>query len=169
MTTEIETTPFESWAMLELMGHRRLAGLVTESVIAGAGFVTIHVYAIGDLEPRSAGFYGPASVYAITPMSEDACRTHATPWDERRALLEAGHVDVVDLVDDHLDEIEAEQRDRDEELAESLGPSTVLPYPVCATCGHRYDRHRHHAPEGCYETGDESDERCPCTGYEVGE
>lgn len=104
----VDTAAFEHWAILELMGHRRLAGVVSEAEIAGAGFIRIDVYANGDVEPRSTAFYGPASVYAITPTDEATCRTHATPWAERLQLPAAG--DVVDLVDEHMDELD---RDRD--------------------------------------------------------
>jgi hypothetical protein len=35
--------PFEGWAFLELMGHRRLGGYVSEATVAGAGFLRIDV------------------------------------------------------------------------------------------------------------------------------
>lgn len=35
--------PFEGWAILELMGHRRLGGYVSEATVAGAGFLRIDV------------------------------------------------------------------------------------------------------------------------------
>ena len=38
-----ERKAFEGWAILELMGHRRLGGLVTEQEIAGAAFLRIDV------------------------------------------------------------------------------------------------------------------------------
>ena len=34
---------FEGWAILELMGHRRLAGLLSETQIGGAAFIRIDV------------------------------------------------------------------------------------------------------------------------------
>jgi hypothetical protein len=34
---------FEGWAFLELMGHRRLAGKVSEATIAGVGFIRLDV------------------------------------------------------------------------------------------------------------------------------
>lgn len=121
-----EATAFESWAVLELMGHRRLAGVVSEAEIAGAGFIRIDVYANGDVEPRSTAYYGPASVYAITPTAEETCRTHATPWSERLQLPEGTAIEFDDrdiqltAVDEHMDELESEDRaiakDDDEDL-----------------------------------------------------
>ena len=34
---------FEEWAVLELMGHRRLAGKVTEATIGGGAFLRIDI------------------------------------------------------------------------------------------------------------------------------
>ena len=38
-----EQTKFEEWAVLELFGHQRLAGLVSEVQIGGASFVRVDV------------------------------------------------------------------------------------------------------------------------------
>lgn len=43
MTPETKASQFESWAILELLGHRRLAGFVRETMIAGAGLLRIDV------------------------------------------------------------------------------------------------------------------------------
>ena len=42
MMTENANT-FEGWAILELMGHRRLAGKLSEAIIGGASFIRIDV------------------------------------------------------------------------------------------------------------------------------
>ena len=39
--TEPTTEKFDEWAILELMGHRRLAGKVTEVAIGGGSFLRI--------------------------------------------------------------------------------------------------------------------------------
>ncbi|MGH2615672.1 MAG: hypothetical protein ACRDJC_10570 [Thermomicrobiales bacterium] len=66
---------FEGWAILELMGHRRLGGRVSEATIAGGAFLRIDIP-----HPNQAGmftasqFYSPGAVYAITPTTEEiAC------------------------------------------------------------------------------------------------
>lgn len=66
---------FEGYAVLELMGHRRLAGWVTEQEIAGAGMLRIDVYD-GDAEEAAVTqFYSPFSLYALTPCSEKIARS----------------------------------------------------------------------------------------------
>jgi hypothetical protein len=65
---------FESWVILELMGHRRLAGWLTETTIGGGAFLRIDVPG----EPGATQFYGPAAVYAITPTDEVTARLVAT-------------------------------------------------------------------------------------------
>jgi hypothetical protein len=64
---------FEEWAILELMGHRRLAGKVSEAAIGGGAFIRI------DMPMRdgsmSTQFYSPGSIYCITPTTEDIART----------------------------------------------------------------------------------------------
>lgn len=62
---------FEGWAILELMGHRRLAGKVSEVTIAGTPFIRIDVMR---LESEATQFYSGAAVYCITPTSEETAR-----------------------------------------------------------------------------------------------
>lgn len=73
--TEETRTPFEEWAILELMGHRRLAGKVTEQEIAGARFIRIDVPGPGGT--AATQFYAPGAVYAITPTTEEMARAVA--------------------------------------------------------------------------------------------
>ena len=72
-----ETPSFEGWAILELMGHRRLAGYVMEQVIAGAGMLRIDIPGQAK-EQDVTQFYSPASVYCLTPSSEDVARRLAS-------------------------------------------------------------------------------------------
>jgi hypothetical protein len=66
------TESFEGWAILELMGHRRLAGFLREQEIAGAAFIRIDVP--GEDGPAASQFYAPAAVYCITPTTEVVAR-----------------------------------------------------------------------------------------------
>ena len=65
--------PLQGWFIVELMGHRRLAGWVTEQTIAGAGFLRIDVPGPG-AEPLATQFFAPSSVYALTPTTEAMAR-----------------------------------------------------------------------------------------------
>ena len=114
------TEQFASWAILELMGHRRLAGYVTEAEVAGGKFIRIDVPGKDGHGPRSTvatQFYAASSVYCLTPTTEEIARKvaesaqvmPAVEWDLRRALaaapaerVPAGPVD--DDFDDDFDE-----------------------------------------------------------------
>ena len=73
----MSTDKFEQWAIVEIMGHQKFAGYLTEQTIAGAGMLRLDVPAVGDL----LGFtrlFNTASVYSITPTSEELARQVAT-------------------------------------------------------------------------------------------
>ncbi len=66
---------FEQWALLELMGRQRIAGLVSERVIAGTGFLEVSVPET-KFNPKFTRFVSPNSVYAINPMDEQTARMY---------------------------------------------------------------------------------------------
>jgi len=67
-----ESTAFEGWAIVELMGHRRLAGHVSEQQIAGTAFLRLDVHdPDGEVVTQ---FYAPNAVYCITPTTEELAR-----------------------------------------------------------------------------------------------
>jgi hypothetical protein len=68
------TTIFEGWAILELMGHRRLAGYVREQEVAGQGFIRIDVPARDGKKLVATQFYSPGSIYCMTPTTEQIAR-----------------------------------------------------------------------------------------------
>jgi hypothetical protein len=68
---------FAEWVILELMGHRRLAGWLSEQEIAGAPFLRLDVPAAID-GFTATQFYCPEAVYAITPTTEETARQVAT-------------------------------------------------------------------------------------------
>ena len=61
---------FEEWVILELMGHRRLAGLVKEETLGAASFIRIDV-PDGDGGFCATQYYNPAAVYCMTPTSKE--------------------------------------------------------------------------------------------------
>jgi hypothetical protein len=68
---------FEQWAILELMGHRRLAGKVTDAEIGGGAFIRIDIPMRNG--ENSTQFYSPGAVYCITPTTEEiACKMAMT-------------------------------------------------------------------------------------------
>jgi hypothetical protein len=77
-----ENGQFQEWMVLELFGHRRLFGLVTEVQIGGASFLRLDVPATlceGD-GWEATQFYSPSAVYAMTPITEDLARKMAQEY-----------------------------------------------------------------------------------------
>jgi hypothetical protein len=104
------TETYEGWSILELMGHRRLGGYVREQTVAGAGFLRIDIPGEGD-EPAITQFYPPASVYGLTPVTEEmakavARRNRPQPVARWESALPAApaqpSADRLDDVDDAL-------------------------------------------------------------------
>lgn len=72
MTDTTNAAPFESWAIVELMGHVCVAGRVTEETLFGAQLGRIDI-PINDTDFVTQ-YFGGSSVYRITPVTEDAAR-----------------------------------------------------------------------------------------------
>lgn len=66
--------PLQFWGIVELMGHVKMAGRITEVQIAGSQMLRIEI-------PTEAGivtqYFPTGSVYRITPSEEKACRSVA--------------------------------------------------------------------------------------------
>jgi hypothetical protein len=74
---EPEADQFGEWAVIELMGHRRVAGYATEQRVAGHGFIRVDVHdAEGVLQVTQ--IYAPSAVYCIHPSTRDAVLQLAT-------------------------------------------------------------------------------------------
>ena len=75
-----ETNTFETWAIVEVMGHRQFAGLVSEQAIGGASFVRVDVPKTendGEVFPAFTKLFGASSIYAISPCTEETARAFA--------------------------------------------------------------------------------------------
>lgn len=68
--------PFEGYLICELLGHRRLVGYAREVEIAGAGFIRVDSLDENG-EPAKTTLVNPASVYAITPITEEVAKRMA--------------------------------------------------------------------------------------------
>lgn len=86
---ETERVPLDGWAIVEVMGHNRYAGKVSEHVIGGSAFVRVDVPASNE-RPAFSKLFGAGSIYAITPVDELVARGIA-------AKLGQTPVDVWDL------------------------------------------------------------------------
>lgn len=80
----VNKEPFASWAKLELMGHLRFTGYVEEVEVVGITMVScIPLDAEGKEGPRR--YFGPASIYSLSPMTEEEARAIITDRQERTA------------------------------------------------------------------------------------
>ena len=64
---------FSQWCLVELFGHQRIAGQVTEETIGGCSFVRVDVPAVDGSEALTK-FYGNGAIYSMTPVSEELAR-----------------------------------------------------------------------------------------------
>lgn len=73
MTETPEHKPeYEGWAILELMGHRKIAGRVSEVTVAGTQLIRVDVP--GAEETVVTQYYGGSAIYCMTPCDEAAAR-----------------------------------------------------------------------------------------------
>lgn len=87
-----ETKPWEGWAIVELLGHVRLAGRVSQEEQFGAKLGRIDIPQADG--PAVTKFFSGAALYAMTPVTEAVARAVALrcdpapvrPWDLPKAL-----------------------------------------------------------------------------------
>jgi hypothetical protein len=92
MTDEKGTPSYEGWAVVELMGHRRLGGYVREVTFAGHGMLRVEMPA-DDAGAALTQFYSPSALYCLTPSTEQTARAAlrlsrpepVSQWDLERA------------------------------------------------------------------------------------
>ena len=85
---------FRSWAVVEIMGHKELAGFASTETIAGAAMIRVDVPATTRFEGFTK-YLSPNAVYAISPCSEETARLRAeaikkTPfesWSVERLVI----------------------------------------------------------------------------------
>jgi len=80
---------FNSWAIVELMGHQRCAGKCTEENVAGANMLRVDVPEVVKKSrdysqhpapimektiPAYSRYFSAASIYSITPCSEEVAK-----------------------------------------------------------------------------------------------
>lgn len=67
---EEDTKTGRCWAIVELFGHTKIAGEISEQTMYGGTFCRIDVPG-ADGEAGFTRFYGPSAIYSITPVSEE--------------------------------------------------------------------------------------------------
>lgn len=64
---------FDCWCIVEVFGHQKYAGRVTEQAVGGCNFVRVDVPAFED-HPAFTKMLGQASIFSMTPVTEDIAR-----------------------------------------------------------------------------------------------
>lgn len=65
-----EVPTFNEWALVELFGHQRIVGRVSETTMAGGAFLRVDVPAVAENKAFTR-FYGPGAIYCISPVTEE--------------------------------------------------------------------------------------------------
>ena len=71
-----EQQTFDSHCIVELFGHQKIAGKVTEQVIAGQGFIRVDVPPT-KRHPAFTRLFGSGAIYSITPVTEEIANSAA--------------------------------------------------------------------------------------------
>ncbi|MFA5123592.1 hypothetical protein [Zavarzinia sp.] len=82
-----QETGFREWCIVDLFGHQRLAGLVSEQAIGGCSFIRVDVPEIKSdlglvLQPAMTRFFGQGAIYSISPVVEAVARQAAAAWTQ---------------------------------------------------------------------------------------
>ena len=73
---------FEQWCIIELFGHSRIAGLVTEQAIGGETFIRVDVPETKSCQAFSR-FFGKSAIYSITPTTKETACKAVELWTPR--------------------------------------------------------------------------------------
>jgi hypothetical protein len=88
---------FETWGIVEIVGHVEIAGYVSEATIAGQGFIRIDVPSMDGSDQKWAytQFVGPGFIYAITPTDELTARRASLNYQVPTGLRLAKMQDII--------------------------------------------------------------------------
>jgi len=114
-TTEREQDEEIGWALLEILGHRRLGGFVRVEEIAGTSFFRIDVPAANG-HAAFTSWYHPNSLYCLTPVTEAVALSIAKSSPQPATRWELTAIEATARVDYREDAEEPDPRfERDED------------------------------------------------------
>ncbi len=116
----MQDTKFEIFAIVELFGHNKIAGKVTETTIGGGNFIRIDVPEIPEV-PAWTRFLNPSAIYAINPVTEEVAKGYAArlvskpieSWDAREVLK---RMDEMKKLNAPIEDLEEEEEEEEEQL-----------------------------------------------------
>jgi hypothetical protein len=113
------------WAIVELFGHTKLAGEISEHTIGGCSFVRIDVPAVGSM-PRFTKLQGNSSIYGITFVTEEVLsyldhegampKKLSLTWDDRVSFVICADLSIKRLK--FLDLVQSEAMEQEVESVE---------------------------------------------------
>jgi hypothetical protein len=83
----MDKTEFSEWAVIELMGHNVVAGLVTDSPIGNGNLFQVNVPET-DKFPAYTQFVGKGSIFRMTITDEATARDVAQKRDARPLVIQ---------------------------------------------------------------------------------
>lgn len=106
---QAENVKFESWCIVELFGHTKIAGRCSEQNIAGTNFLRVDVPET-KIHPAFTRFLGAAAIYSINPVEQGIAELAAgnlgvTPvsvWSIKQLLKSVGLLPSPDGSSDDL-------------------------------------------------------------------
>jgi hypothetical protein len=127
METAEKAPGYEGWAIVELFGHKRMAGFVSSQEIAGGSLVRIDVPettgSVTDGAPPTKAYtklVGVAAIYGITPCEESVARLAARSierWNDPIPVslpalpAPASAASEVDVDDDEETDVDDDERE----------------------------------------------------------
>lgn len=86
-----EPKQFDHWAIVEIMGHSRYAGRVSEQAIGGCAFVRVDVPAVDGREAFTK-LFGPSAIFCITVCSEEVATVAAQQCQAKPVTIYAPYM-----------------------------------------------------------------------------
>lgn len=73
---------FSQWAIVELFGHTKISGLITEQTIGGNSFIRVDVPKLNDQQPFTK-LFSQGAIYSITFVDEETATLAAKSYQEK--------------------------------------------------------------------------------------
>ena len=68
------TSKFDTWALVEIMGHQKAAGRVTEAPVGGGVMLRIDIPKDADSQEFITQYVNTGSIFRLTPVTEEIVR-----------------------------------------------------------------------------------------------
>lgn len=86
------TSKFDTWALVEIMGHQKAAGRVTEAPVAGGVMLRIDIPKDADSKEFVTQYINTGSVFRLTPVTEEVVRAALTRYEWKPPQLSLAHI-----------------------------------------------------------------------------